>query len=130
MFITLPYYIPFSSTYSKILIFYIPYFLFCGVLPKMKGAKIICAGLLNPIPGISRAIAEAESPSKGIFLYSYQTFTHFKSSEISHVRFNSCIQYTISVLHLFTDADDQPADNLSKVAAINIESTVKNFRNQ
>ena len=32
------------------------------------------------------------------------------------------IQYRIYVLHLFTDADNQPVDDLSKVAAINIES--------
>ena len=32
------------------------------------------------------------------------------------------MQYRINVLHLFTDADNQPADDLSKVVAINIES--------
>ena len=56
-----------------------------------------------------------------MFLSNFHTL--FKSNEIFLCQVsNSYIQYRINVLHLFPDADDQLADDLSKVAAINIES--------
>ena len=115
MFITLCYYVSFLITYSKTPIIYIP---FQWSSSQNERAKTICTGLLDPTPGISKAIAEAESASKGIFLSSLHTL--FRSSEIAYVKFPVPI-YRINVLLLFTDAGDQLVDDMSKVAAINID---------
>ena len=71
MFIISCYYITFSSTYSEIVIIYIPHS-FQWSSSQDERAKIIHASLLDPTPAISRAISEAKITSKGIFLYSYQ----------------------------------------------------------
>ena len=52
----------------------------------------------------------------------YIPVTFFNSTDFICQVSNSYIQYRINVPHLFTDADNQLADDLSKVAAINIES--------
>ena len=82
--------------------------------------QIILAGLKNPSPDVSRAIAEAETTGKGKYPHSSHTFLelirafYFISSTHTHI--------TFSVFHLFTGADEQPADNLTKVAALGIST--------
>ena len=51
--------------------FYIP---FQWSSSQDERAKTIHARLLDPTPGISSALAEAESASKGMFLYSCHIF--------------------------------------------------------
>ena len=58
------------------------------------------AGLLDPTPGISRAIAEAESASKGIFLYSCQIFTHFSTQMRFHM---SGFQFLYSIQNQYRE---------------------------
>ena len=82
-------------------------------------AQIICAGLLDPTPDISKAITEAEATDTG--RYSQNIHTLFKSSRALYFRFPNT-QISFNVLHLFTDMDKQPVDNLSKVAPIDIDS--------
>ena len=78
------------------------------------------AGLKNPTPDISRAIAEVEATGKGTYPYSFHTFLEmirafqFISSPNTHITFN--------VFHLFIDADEHPADNLTTVAALDINN--------
>ena len=63
---------------------------------KEAKAQVIIAGLKNPTPNVSRATEEAEA------------------TDNTHITFN--------VFHLFTDADEQPADKLTEVAALDINS--------
>ena len=82
-------------------------------------AQVILAGLKNPTPDISRAIAEVEVTGKGKYPHSFHTFLeiirafHFISSHI--------IPFAINVLPLYTDVDKQPADNLTKVVPLDID---------
>ena len=87
---------------------------------KEARAQGITAGLKNPTLGVSRAIAEAEATSKGKHPYSFHTFLemirafHFISSPIT--------PFTLNVCHLYTVTDKQPADSLTKVAALDIDN--------
>ena len=87
---------------------------------KEARAQVIIAGLKNPTPDICRATAEAEAASKGKHPHSFHTFLemirafYFISSPI--------IPFALNVPHLYTDADKQPADNLTKVAALDIDN--------
>ena len=84
----------------------------------MKGPKLSVLGYKIPPQESVKPLQRLKALVK---VYSYQVFTHFsKSREIAYVKFPVPI-YRINVLHLFTDADDQPADDLSNVAAINID---------
>ena len=90
----------------------------CGTSKEAR-AQVILAGLKNQTPDVSRAIAEAEAASKGKYPHSPHTFLelirafYLLSSPNIHITFN--------VFHLFTDADEHPADNLTKVAALDID---------
>ena len=81
---------------------------------------MIAAGLENLTPDVSRAIAEAEAVGKGRYPHSFCTFLimikafHFTSSPITPI--------TLNVSHLLADADKMPADNLTKVAALDIDN--------
>ena len=87
---------------------------------KEARSQVIIAGLRNPNPDVSRAIAEAEATSKGKYPHSFHTFLEriktfqFISSPNTHITFN--------VFHLFTDVDEQPAGNLTKVVALDINN--------
>ena len=87
---------------------------------KEARAQVIIAGLKNPTPDISRAIAEVEATGKGKYPHSFHTFLemirafYFISSPI--------IPFTLNVPHIYTDVDKQPTDNLTKVAALDIDS--------
>ena len=87
---------------------------------KEARAKVITAGLKNPTPDVSRAIGEAETTGRGRHSHSFHTFLevikafHFISSPITHI--------TFIVSHLFIDADKQPADSPTKVAALDIDN--------
>ena len=54
-------------------------------------------------------------------VYSYQAFTPFSNQVKLHMLSFQFLFIESMSLHLFRDADDQPADDLSKVAAINID---------
>ena len=81
---------------------------------------MIAAGLENPTPDVSRAIAEAEAVSKGRHFHSFYTFLkkirafHFISYHITPI--------TLNVPHLLADADKQPADSLTKLAALDVDN--------
>ena len=81
---------------------------------------MIAAGLENPTPDVSRAIAEAEATSKGGYFHIFYTSLtmfktfHFSSSTITPI--------TLNVSHLLIDADKKPADNLTKLAALDIDN--------
>ena len=81
---------------------------------------MITAGLENPTPEVCRAIAEAEAAGKGRHFPIFYTFLkmirafHFISSPITHI--------TSNVSHLLTDVDKQPADYLTKVAALDSDN--------
>ena len=87
---------------------------------KEARAQVITAGLKNPIPDISRAIAEAEATGKGEHSHSFHIFLemirafHFISPPIS--------PFALDLSHLYTDADKQPADSLTKVAVLDIDN--------
>ena len=87
---------------------------------KEARAQVILPGLKNPTPGVSKAIAEAEAAGKGKYPHSSHTLLesikafYFISSPNTYITFN--------VFHLFTDVDEQPADNLTKVAALDINN--------
>ena len=87
---------------------------------KEARAQVIIAGLQNPTPAVSGAIAEAEAASKGKYPHSFHTFLemirafYFISSPNTHITFN--------VLHLFTDADKQPTNSLINIAALDINN--------
>ena len=78
------------------------------------------ADLENPTPDVSRAIVEAKATGKGRHSHNFHTFLkvirafHFISSPITHIIFN--------VSHLLADADKQPADSLTKAAALDIDN--------
>ena len=83
-------------------------------------AQVILAGLKNPTLDVSRAIEEVEVAGKVRYPHSSHTFLesirafYFISSPNTHITFN--------VFHLFTGADEQPADNLTEVAALDIDN--------
>ena len=87
---------------------------------KEARAQVIIAGLKNPTPDVSRSIAEVEAAGKGKHSHSFHTFLkvirafHFISSPITHTTFN--------VSHLLIEADKQPTDSLTKVAALDIDN--------
>ena len=79
---------------------------------------MITAGLENPIPDVSKAIAEAEATGKGRcyhflhFINNYQTFISHPSLTTSTV---------LNTSYVFSDANEKPADNLTKLAAIHVD---------
>ena len=81
---------------------------------------MIAAGLENPKPDVSRAIAEKEATSKGRQSHSFYAFLivirafHFTSSPIAPI--------TLYVSHLLADADQQPANIRTKLAALEIDN--------
>ena len=87
---------------------------------KEARAQFITAGLKNPTPDVSRAIPEAEASGKSKHSHSFHTFLkvirafHFIPSPITHATFN--------VSHLLIKPDKQPADSLTKVAALDIDN--------
>ena len=87
---------------------------------KEARSQVIIAGLRNPTPDVSRAIAEAEATSKGKHPHSFHTFLvmiivfYFISSPI--------IPFTLNVVHFYTDVEKQPADTLTKVMALDIDN--------
>ena len=88
---------------------------------KEARAQVIIAGLKNPTPDVSRAIAEVEATGKGKHPHSFHTFLemirafYFISSPI--------IPFTLNVTHLYTDVDKQPVDNPPlKVAALDSDN--------
>ena len=81
---------------------------------------MIAAGLENPTPDVSRAIAEAEGISKGRYFHIFYTLlTIFKTF---HFLSSSITPMTLTVSHLLIDADRKPADNLTKLATLDIDN--------
>ena len=80
---------------------------------------VIAAGLENPTSDVSSAIAEAEATGKCRYFHIFYTsLTMFKPFHFSS---SSIIPITQNVSHLLTDADKKPADNLTKLAALDID---------
>ena len=52
---------------------------------KEARAQVIIAGLENPTPDVSRAIAEAEATSKGKYPHSFHTFLEMIKAFISYL---------------------------------------------
>ena len=85
-------------------------------------AQIILAGLKNSSPDISRASAEVETASKGKYPHSSHNFLELIRAFISYFIFSPHTHITLIVFHLFIGADEQPADNFMKVAALGINT--------
>ena len=108
----------FSSASSEALVIHIPYFLSVGSFQEAR-AQVIQAGQLDPTPDISKAISETEAISK---VNSFRIFILFSIQAESYISGLSNTPITFNDLCLFLDANRQPANNLSKVATIDIDS--------
>ena len=88
---------------------------------------MIAAGLENPTPDVSKGTAEAEATGKGrcsqkfffvcISLTGVKTF-HLSSSLITFIILN--------ISYMLSDADKKPADNLTKLAALDMDNLFSN----
>ena len=89
-------------------------------MTKEARAKVITAGLENPTPDVSKAIKEVEAAGKGRcprvlhFINNYQNVTSYPSLTTSII---------CNTLYVFQDANKEPADNLTKLAAIDVDET-------
>ena len=81
---------------------------------------MIAAGLENPTSDVSRAIAEAEATGKGRHSHSFYTFLIMIKT--FHSTSSPIIPITLNVSHLLVDAEKQPADSLTKLAALDIDN--------
>ena len=95
-------------------------------MTKEIRAKVITAGLENPTSDVSKAIVEVEAAGKGrysIFLYFHQQFPKFHFSSLCnyffHIFNTSCV---------FLDAEKEPADNLTKLAAVDVDDLLSKTR--
>ena len=80
---------------------------------------VIAAGLENPTPDVRRAIAEAEAAGKGRFFPSFYTFL----TMIKTFHYTSPITLiTPNVAHLLPDTNKKPADNWTRLAALDIDN--------
>ena len=93
-------------------------------MTKEARAKVI-TGLENPTPDISKAIAEVEATGKGRcskflhFSNNYQNFTSHPSLITSNI---------LSTSYVFSDANKKPADNLRKLAVIDVDDLLSKTR--
>ena len=77
------------------------------------------AGLENPTPDVSKAIAEAEAASKDrcscklFFLLFVKTF-HLSSSLITFI--------ILFISYMLSDANKKPVDNLTKLVALDLDN--------
>ena len=120
MFATLCCCITFLSTYSKILIIYIPYSLSVEFFPKIKSSNHTC-WVTTSHPWDQQSIH-----SSGSCWQRYTSTKHSYSLQIKQY-FPSYIGFPIfkpffNILYQSTDVDKQPSDNLSEVAARDIDS--------
>ena len=93
---------------------------------KEARAQVITAGLKNPTPDVSRAIAEAETSGNS----KHSQFPHFSISDQSY-SFHIFSHYSYHLQFLlptFTDADTQAADSLTKVADLDIDNLLIKMR--
>ena len=80
---------------------------------------MITAGLENPTQDVSKAIAEAEATDKGRCSKIFYTSTlHIKTFHPS-TSLITCIIFIL--LHMLSDANKKPADNL-KLAALDMDT--------
>ena len=95
--------------------------LFSRAFPKkLELRSTWLAGRQNPTPDIDKTITEAEATGKG--KYPNNSHSLLNSSRTFYFSSFSNTPITFNVFHLFLDADEQPADNLTKVAAIVINN--------
>ena len=87
---------------------------------KEARAQVITAGLENPTPDVSRAIVEAEANGKG--RHSHIFYTFLKMIRVFYLISSPIIPITFNVSYLLLDADEEPADSLTKLAALYIDS--------
>ena len=74
---------------------------------------------MNPTPEIHKAISEAKTIGRGIFSSNFPTNLH-KLVKLSHILQHISF-YSHHLFPLSTDADKQPANSLSKIAAFIME---------
>ena len=94
-------------------------------MTKEARAKVITTGLENPTPDVSKAIMEAEAAGKGRcfrFLHFINNYKNFNS----HPSLSTSI--ILNTLYVFSDADKEPADNLTKLAAIDVDDLLSQTR--
>ena len=77
---------------------------------------MISAGLENPTPDVSRAIAEAEAAGKGRYTHSFYIF--LTMTKPFHFHIPPITPTTLNVSRLLVDADKKSADSLAKLAAL------------
>ena len=75
---------------------------------------------LEKTPDVSRAIVEVEAASKG--RHSHIFYTFLKMIRAFHFISSLIIPITFNVYYLLIDADEQPADSLTKLVALDIDS--------
>ena len=76
----------------------------------------------NPTPDVSKAIVEARAEGKGVYpIYFYITINNCTSHSL-YSHHSPCIKNIF--LLLFTDADKKPVEDLTSLAAQNIENVL------
>ena len=94
-------------------------------MTKEARGKVITAGLENPTPDVSKAIVEAEAAGKGKcykflhFINNYQDFTSHPSLITSII---------LNTSYVFSNTNKKPADNLTKLAAIDVDDLLSKTR--
>ena len=94
-------------------------------MTKEARSKVITAGLENSTPDVSKPIMETKAAGKGICSRFYI------SQQLPKFHFSSLFNYFYHVLntsYVFSDANKEPADNLTKLAAVDVDDLLSKTR--